>query len=211
MKPPSLLTSLSLLLAIASLTSPARATFNGDEFSPELAIGLGYAAISVGDSSSVLNSLSALKLDPVLSLSPLDGIPQLRFGISPSLSVVLEETDESLTFDDDTNTVEGTGDIPFILFQPEARLSWRQPLGSHHQLFLEPGIGFGGALGWLNLDSLNEFASAWEGRAFLYIGTKVSGGTAGVEFSYMRTGNMNFADNAHGAVNEFYVGIFGAF
>ncbi len=209
-----LLASLTLLLTLPSLTFAAANPIDEPEFS----LSIGYANVSVGNSSSELHSLDAIKFDPVFSFTPIMTLPQLRLGVSPNVSVVLDNSSHLFIIHNGSLTVIGNSDVPFVLFQPEARISWRQPLGESQQFFLEPGLGFGGAFGWLDIDSdnpsvssIHESASTWEARAFLYAGMQVTGGTAGLEFSYMRGGNMDFADNAHGDVNEFYIGLFGAF
>ena len=96
-------------------------------------------------------------------------------------------------------------------------MSWRQTFGKNGDLFIEPGVGFGAAWGWLDIesasdpeDSYSESDITWQARAFLYIGGRVEGGTFGVEMSYMRGGELSLAENVKGEVGEFYIGIFGA-
>ncbi|QOV89806.1 hypothetical protein [Humisphaera borealis] len=184
---------------------------------PEFSLGIGYANVSVGSSSSELNGQNALRVDPVVSFSPFAGLPQLRLGASAGVSMVLDNSQRSLIVNNGSAVFIGSSEMPFVLFTPEARLSWRQTFGRNGEFFIEPGIGGGVALGWLNVDSevdpdnsIDKTDVTWEARAFLHIGARVTGGTFGIEMSYMRGGDMTFADNARGDVSEFYVGVFGA-
>lgn len=188
--------------------------------SSEFSLSIGYANISVGGSSSELNDQGALKLDPVFSFSPVQALPQVRLGLSGSFAMVLDNSSRTFIFNDGNTIITGHSEIPFVMFEPEVRLSWRQLLGDKQNIFIEPGVGFGGAIGWLQIDSddssggddnsTSESDATWEARTFLYVGMEVTGGSAGFEFSYMQGGNMDLADNANGDVSEFYVGFFGA-
>ena len=178
---------------------------------PEFALGIGYAHIEVGDSSSQLHSMDALRFDPDLSFSPFDQLPQLRLGASFGVSMVLDNSSRTIISNGGTLVITGSSDIPFLLLEPEARLKWRQ---SFDPFFIEPGIGVGGAFGQLKLSSdtqsIDKWSSAFTARAFVNIGLAVTGGEAGLQFSYMRGGPMDFGQNARGNLNEFYVGIYGA-
>lgn len=214
MRTASLIASLVALIVFPTLAS-AQSEFAGG---PEFLLGIGYANISVGGSSSVLNSQNAVMLDPVLSISPIGSLPQLRLGIAADVGFVLDNSQRSIIFDNGGLVITGNSDVPFVLFTPEARLSWFQTLGKSQQFFIEPGIGVGGAFGWLTVNplvaggkSVNESESTIEGRAFLNIGMQVPDGMAGLQFSYTRGGDMDFANNARGELSAFYVGIFGAF
>jgi hypothetical protein len=210
--------SVSLFASLAALVAlPAWALAQVDSpGAPEFLVGVGYANISVGGSSS-LNSQNAVLVDPVLSFSPIAPLPQLRIGVAMDVGCVLDNRQRTIISDNGGLIVTGNADVPFVLFTPEARLSWYQTLGKSGEFFIEPGIGIGGAIGWLTVNpsvdggkSINESEATVEGRAFLNIGMQLDGGTAGLQFSYMRGGNMNFADNASGDLNVFYFGIFGA-
>jgi hypothetical protein len=213
MKPASLIASL-----IALIVFPAWASAQTDNSAgPEFLLGIGYANISVGGSSSALKSQNAVMLDPAVSISPIVSFPQLRLGVAADVGFVLNGSQRTIVFDNGGLTVTGNSDVPFVLFTPEARLSWFQTIGKSQEFFIEPGIGVGGAFGWLTVNplvagdkSVNESESTIEGRAFLNIGLQVPDGMAGLQFSYMTSGDMNFANNVRGDVTAFYIGIFGA-
>jgi hypothetical protein len=213
MKPASLIVLLAAMIFLPAWASAQTESAGG----PEFLLGIGYANISVGGSSSVLNSQNAVMLDPALSISPFGSLPQLRLGVAADVGFVLDSSQRSIIFDNGGLVITGNSDVPFVLFTPEARLSWFQTLGKSQEFFIEPGIGVGGAFGWLTVNpefqggkSVNESESTIEGRAFLNIGMQVPDGMAGLQFSYMRGGDMDFANNARGELSAFYVGIFGA-
>lgn len=206
-----------MLVAVVLLSAaPALAEPGDITGSPEFSFGIGYANITLEDTEAI-DGESALKIDPVISFSPFQALPQLRLGASFGVSMVLDNSARALIVNDGGALFVGSSDVPFVLFQPEARLSWRQTFGKHDEFFIEPGIGFGGALGWLDIesetdpdDTYSESDFTWQARAFLYIGGRVEGGTFGVEMSYMRGGDLSLAKNVSGEVSEFYIGIFGA-
>ncbi len=213
MRTGSLIASLAAMILFPAWASAQTGSVGG----PEFLLGIGYANISVGGSSSVLNSQNAVMLDPAFSISPFGSLPQLRLGVAFDVGFVLDNTQRTIIFDNGGLVIAGNSDVPFVLFTPEARLSWCQTFGKSQQFFIEPGISFGGAFGWLTINpeveggkSVNESESTIEGRAFLNIGMQVPDGMAGLQFSYLRGGDMDFANNARGELSAFYVGIFGA-
>ena len=213
MRPAPLIASLVAMILFPAWAS-AQAEYAGG---PEFLLGIGYANISIGGSLSALYSQNAVMLDPVLSISPVLSLPQLRLGVAADVGFVLDSSQRTIIFDNGGLVITGNSDVPFVLFTPKARLSWFQTLGKSQRFFIEPGIGFGGAFGWLTVNplvasgkSVNESESTIEGRAFLNIGMQVPDGMAGLQFSYLRGGDMDFANNVRGELSAFYFGIFGA-
>ena len=118
-------------------------------------------------------------------------------------------------------TLVGTSDVAFMMFEPELRLSWRQPLGNDGFFFIEPGVAAGAAIGWLDVSGSADPATggdadftdtdaSFQWKVFLRAGLPFSTGLAGIEASYMSAGRLEFADDIRGDPSEFYVGIFGA-
>ena len=182
----------------------------------EFSLSVGYAHLSLG-SSSIFDSESALRIEPSLSLSPIQQVPQLRLGADVGVSMVLDNSTRTIISRNGQVLFAGTGDIPLWLLEPELRLSWRQPLGDQHQFFIEPGIAGGIAWGFLELtaeDGSNETFEQDDStlfyRAFLRLGAHVPGGIAGIDISWLSGGHLDLGDNAAGDLNEFYIGIFGA-
>jgi len=179
---------------------------------PEFALGIGYAHIEVGGSSSQLHSMDALRFDPDLSFSPFERLPELRLGAAFGVSLVLDNSSRTIISNGGTLIITGSSDVPFLLLEPEARLSWRQSFGN--SFFVEPGVGVGGAFGQLKLSSdtqsIDKWASAFDARVFVNLGLAVTGGEAGLQLSYMHGGTMDFGQNARGDLNQFYIGVYGA-
>jgi hypothetical protein len=201
---------IAVILALAtSSTALADATTDGD-----FTLSLGYANVSIGNSSSELNSMNAFKWEASFTLAPIREVPQLRLGAALGVPLVLDDTKRTFISHNGTVIITGSSDIPLFVIEPEVRISWRQSFG---QFFIEPGVGFGGAFAYLSIDTdgddgdetFDKWQSTWASRAFLYAGFEVTGGLAGLEASYMRGGSMDFGDNAHGDISEFYIGIFG--
>lgn len=178
----------------------------------EFALGIGYAHINVGGSSSELHSLDALRFDPVLSFSPIETLSQLRLGAAFGVSLVLDNSSRTIIYNGGSLTITGTSDVPFLLLEPEGRLSWRQRFAD--TLFIEPGVGIGGAFGQLKINndtqSIEKWASCFDARVFLNAGLAFTGGEAGLQLSYMHGGTMDFAQNARGDLNQFYIGVYGS-
>jgi hypothetical protein len=182
----------------------------------EFTLGIGYSNISLGDGE--FDSENALHIDPSLSFSPLAKLPQLRLGVGVPFSLVLDNSSRTIISRDGTLIVTGSSDIPLWLLEPEIKLSWRQYFGEKRTFFIEPGVTAGGTFAFLSIDadgsstgeSFDESASAWSARAFLRAGGRADGGFAGIEASYLRSGNIDLADNADGQLEEWYIGIFGS-
>jgi hypothetical protein len=210
------------LLAAVLLTSPV--AFAADDYSfpvaaSEFSLSVGYANIDLGGSSSVIDNESALRIEGLVAFSPLgEQLPQLRLGVDVGVSMILDNTSRTIISNNGTLIFRGSNDVPFWLIEPELRISWRQTFGDHNQFFIEPGVAGGVAFGFLSLnsdepggDSFEESDSTVYGRVFLRAGAQVTGGTAGIECSYLSGGRLDFgADNAAGDLREFYVGVFGA-
>jgi hypothetical protein len=114
--------------------------------------------------------------------------------------------------------VVGHSTIPLWLVEPEARLSWRQPLGDPGGgLFVEPGVGAGALIASLSIDSDDSFSTqsisetdaGFSVRGFVNVGVRTGQGLGGVQFSYAHADDIHLADNISGAADEFYIGIYG--
>jgi hypothetical protein len=182
----------------------------------EFAAGIGYAHISIGGSGSELNDENGLRFEASVSFSPLAKLPQLRVGAAIGTSLVFDDSDLAIISSGGV-VVVGHSTVPLFTVEPEVRLSWRQEF-SEGKFYVEPGVGLGGMIAHLDIDSdqtaggesFNETEANWAARAFVNIGFRTGGGFAGVQLSYLRSGDINLADNASGDVDEFYVGLFGA-
>ena len=192
------------------------------EYDEEFSLGIGYARV-VFDGDDTLDDVDAVHFDPVLSFAPLQALPPLRLGAAVGFTVSLDDVGGSVSSGgDDGLVIIGAGDSALLLFEPELRLSWRQPLGSEEVgFFVEPGVAGGGTFAWLDFDDEavaeaggsddpDEWDATFHGRAFLRAGLRVSGGIAGLEAGYLRGGEIDFGGDAGGEVEEFYIGIFGA-
>jgi hypothetical protein len=210
--------SLALLVSglVASLARPAFA--QGLDAPPgEFSLGIGYAHLGIGGSDSVLDSEDALRFDSALMYSFFPDLPQLRLGFGFGVTLVLDDS-ERIIISDGGLTFIGSSDVPLYLLEPEFRVSWQQYLGADQMFFIEPGIGVGGVFGNLNIDaedtasgeSFDEWDSSFSARVFLNVGFLVEGGVAGVQASYMWAESLDFAENAGGEVEEFYIGVYGA-
>jgi hypothetical protein len=196
-----------------ALPSVGRADADGPDFS----LGIGYANVSLLGDDSAVDSENALRLEGVVTISPIPVVPQLRLGGAISSTMVFDNS-QFILVSDGGAFFAGKADVPLWLFEPEVRLSWRQYFDDAQSFFIEPGAAFGGVLANLSLDgqdtstgqSFNEWESTLAARAFLNVGFLVTGGVAGVQASYMRGGEIDFAQNARGDVQEWYVGFFGA-
>ena len=198
--------------------SSTTATDGKAELAPgEFSLGIGYAHISIGDSDSLLHSQDALRFDAMWNYAPFRDLPQLRLGAGFGTDLVLDNS-EFVFVSNGGAVFAGHADIPLFLLEPEFRVSWQQFFGNDQSFYIEPGIGIGGVFGNLNVDaddtnvgkSFDEWASAFAVRVFVNIGFHAEGGLAGVQMSYMRGGELDFAQNASGEIDEFYIGIYGA-
>jgi len=183
----------------------------------EFSLGVGYAHLSIGDSDSVLDSLDALRWDASLSYAPFAHLPQLRVGAGFGVGMVFDDSEFAIISSGGA-VIVGSADIPLFTLEPEFRVSWQQFFGPDESFYIEPGIGVGGVFANLNIDSedtasgesFDEWESSVSARVFLNVGFNAEGGYAGVQASYMRAKSIDFAENAGGEVEEFYIGIFGA-
>jgi hypothetical protein len=190
----------------------------GNPVGGEFAVGVGYANVSVGGSDSPLHSEDALRFDPAISIAPLEKLPQLRLGAAFGVTLVIDNSDRTIISSGGATVIVGSSEIPLYVLEPEARLSWRQYFHGNKGLFVEPGVGVGGAIAHVSVhddntgESFDDTESTFSGRAFLNLGTTLEGGGyAGLQASYMRGGSMHFSENASGDIEEFYIGIYGAF
>jgi len=212
---------LSALLAITcagagASSAAAQETEGFPQGMSEFSLSVGYANIGLG-SSSIFDSEGALRIEPSLSLSPIQQVPQIRLGADVGVSMVLDNSTRTIVSRNGQLLFVGSGDIPLWTLEPELRLSWRQPLGDQQQFFIEPGIAGGIAWGFLELTAEDGSGKTFDQddstlfyRVFLRAGAHVPGGIAGIDVSWLSGGSMDLGDNASGDLNEFYIGIFGA-
>ena len=181
----------------------------------EFAAGVGYAYVNVGGSDSPLDSGNALRFEFSASFSPVEDLPQLRLGGAIGLGMVFDNSDLAIVSAGGV-VVVGHSTIPLWLVEPEARLSWRQPLGEGG-LFVEPGVGAGALFASLSVDSDDDFGGdSYDEtdtglflRGFLNIGVNTGYGLTGVQISYAHADDLDLADNISGEVDEVYIGIYG--
>lgn len=207
-----------LLMAAFLVMAVGRIAFAQDGVPPgEFSLGIGYAHISIGDSgSSVLDAEDALRFDGALSYAPFPQVSQLRLGAALGVSLVLDDSQRAIISDGGL-VVVGSSEVPLYLLEPELRVSWQQYFGHGRHFYIEPGIGVGGVIGNLSLDaddtesgeSFDESDAGFSARVFLNVGVRATGGYAGLQASYMRGESLEFAENARGEVEQFYVGLFG--
>src|SRR4051794_4679259 len=164
---------------------------------PEFALGVGYAHFSIGGPGSLLHSTDALHFDPAVSFPPLRKLPQLRLGAAVGVSVVGPSQWTAVRGDTE---ITGSSCSPLVLAEPELRVSWRQTFGTADGFFVEPGVAVGGVFGKLRLEktdvdeAFEHHASSFSGRVFLNLGGRVGGWTAGVQTSYLHSGQLDFAE-----------------
>ena len=193
-----------------------------DEYDPawEFSLGLGYSRVEFDGSPPLVDGRDCFHLEPVLSVSPFAGVPQARVGAAVGWSAAVDETRGAVVSDDGGLVAATSSDVGFMLFEPELRLSWRQPFGADGFYFIEPGAAAGAAVGWLDVAGrdaagvgdadFEETDASFQWKVFLRAGIPFSNGLAGVEASYMRAGRLEFTDEIGGELSEFYVGIWGA-
>ncbi len=209
---------LQSLIATFTVMTVGRVALAQDGLPPgEFSLGIGYAHMSIGDSgSSVLDSEDALRFDGALSYAPSPQVSQLRIGAAIGVSLVLDDSQRAIISDGGL-VIVGSSEVPLYLIEPEFRVSWQQFFGAVRHFYIEPGVGVGGVIGNLSLDaddtgsgeSFSESDAALSARVFLNVGFRAENGYAGLQASYMRGGDLEFAENAGGEVEEFYVGFFG--
>ena len=181
----------------------------------EFAAGVGYAYVRVGGSDSPLDAGNALRFEFSASFSPVEDVPQLRLGGAIGLGMVFDNSDLAIVSSGGV-VVVGHSTIPLWLVEPEARLSWRQPLGEGG-FYVEPGVGAGALFASLSVDSDDEFAggsydetdTGFFVRGFLNVGVNTGYGLTGFTISYAHADDLDLADNISGEADEFYIGIYG--
>ena len=89
-------------------------------------LGIGYSHIDVGGSSSPLHSMDALRFDNCVSFSPIGKLPPLRLGAAFGVSSVLSNTSGVIISNDGNLFIAGSGEVTFIMLEPEVRLRLRQ-------------------------------------------------------------------------------------
>ena len=188
----------------------------------EFSLGIGYSRIEFDGSPALIDNRDCIHFEPVLSYVPLADVPQLRIGAALGWSAAVDDTRGAIVSNDGGLVAATTSDVSFMMFEPELRLSWRQPLDRDGNYFIEPGVGAGAAIGWLdvagsavapatdNNASFSDTDTSFEWKVFVRAGLRMTTGFAGIEASYMSAGRLEFADDIHGEPSEFYVGIFGA-
>jgi hypothetical protein len=199
------------------LTPTARAQESYRDAAPEFSLGIGYANVSLGD-SSIIDGENALRFEPVLSFSPIHQLPQLRIGAAAGVSMVLDNSTRTIVSGDNGLIYRGSSDVPLWLLEPELRIAWRQYLGEPRVFFIEPGAGAGYAFGFLELDDDDDdFTDSYDAddstlfyRVFMRAGARVTGGMAGIEASWLAGDRLDFGGNASGDLSEFYIGVFGS-
>lgn len=188
----------------------------------EFALGVGYARVNFEGDAPLVDDRDTLHLEPVLTVAPLDQLRQLRLGAGLGWSMALDDTKGAFISHDGELVAVASADTTFMLFEPDLRLSWRQPLDRDGNSFVEFGGAAGAAIGWLDVGdeddevtdpdevTFSETDTSFQWRVFLRAGMRVDNGFAGIEASYMRAGDLTFADDVSGEAEEFYIGIFGA-
>ena len=186
----------------------------------EFAVGLGYSRVEFEGSPPLVDGRDCFHAEPVLSVAPFAAVPQLRLGAAVGWTIAVDETKGAIISGGNGLIVATSSDINFMLFEPELRLSWRQPFGPEGLYFIEAGAAAGAAVGWLDVSGQDEATAAdadmtdtdasFEWKVFLRAGLPVSNGLAGIEASYMRAGRIDFSDDIGGDPTEFYIGIFGS-
>jgi hypothetical protein len=211
----------TLLIAVAAVVltlAPTRAARAQDapyDGVAEFSLGIGYAHVSLAD-SDVIDGESGIHFEPALTFSLIPQLPQLRVGADVGVTLVLDNSQRAIISRNGTLIFAGSSDVPLWLLEPELRVSWRQYFGDN--FFVEPGVAGGIAFGFFSLnpadggtgDSYEKDDSTVFGRVFLRAGARVSGGTAGVEASWLTGGKLDFGGGAAGDLSEFYIGVFGA-
>ena len=209
------------LVLVTMCATPALAVVPEDwpDFrgAPEIGFTVGYDNISLG-SNSTIHDEDALRFAFGGSFSPIRPVPQIRLGADIGASLVIDNSTHFISSGSNGLIIAGSASVPLWILEPEATASWRQTFGARNQFFIEPGIAGGGAFGYLDLHDVNNpdryyhaDSDTGYGRVFLRAGGLVYTGTFGVEASYLRGGNMNFGGNASGDLEEFYIGLYGAF
>jgi hypothetical protein len=221
-----------LLVAAALLPAAAGAqdalsenyTYFEDDHEPraEFALGVGYARLQFDGDPELIDDRDCLHIEPSLSVAPFEKLPQLRLGGAVGWSLAVDDTRGAFISHDGEVIAVASADTSLMLFEPDLRLSWRQPLDQGGNYWVEAGGAAGAAIGWLDVGdeddevtdpdevTFSETDSSFQWRAFVRVGVRMRGGFAGLEASYMRAGDLTFADDVSGEADEYYIGIFGA-
>ena len=201
---------------------PATGSSDDPVFRSEFALGLGWSRIEFDGDAPLVDARDCIHFEPVLSFVPFGQVPQLRLGAAVGWSAALDDTSGAIISGDNGLIVVTSSDVSFMMFEPELRLSWRQPVGPGGLYFLEPGVAAGAAIGWLDLSGrdpddaaaveqdISETDASFQWKVFLRAGVPFSNGLAGIEASYMTAGELDFGDDIRGEPSEFYLGIWGA-
>jgi hypothetical protein len=197
------------LAVIVALAGRCRADWGNYS---DFAFGIGYAHIQMGASGNEFHDMDALRVEPAVTFSPFEKLSQLRLGGAFGVTMVLGDSSHAIISNNGGLLIYASTDIPFLLLEPEFRVSWRQEFDAG--FFIEPGVGLGGAIGQLHLHNETSSIDKWDAnfavRGFLNVGFLVPGGIFGVQASYMHAGAMRFAENVGGTSDEFYIGVFGS-
>jgi hypothetical protein len=193
--------------------SAALAQQYGSPGLPEIGFNIGYSNISIGSSS--IQDEGALRLEPSISIAPIKPVPQLRVGADLGVSMVLDNSSRTVASRNGTLIIVGSSDVPLWLLEPELSISWRQNFGN---FFIEPGLAGGGVFGFFHIHNVSNTDVSYDadsntgyGRVFLRAGSTAGLGTFGIQGSFAEGGQLNFGGNAKGDLQEWYVGVYGAF
>jgi hypothetical protein len=206
-----------LVATVGCFTTPARAAFDS-----EFAVGVGYSHVTFNSGSPLLDDRDCIHLDSFFSGSPFPQLPGLRVGAAVGFSAALDNTRSAFISSGGQTIFISGSDVSLLLFEPELRVAWRHSFGDYNLSYVEAGVAGGGVIAWLSADgqdeaqpkgttaSFDESDVSWSARAFVRLGFPVPDGIVGVEASYLRGGNMKFADGVSGDVEDFYIGVYGA-
>lgn len=187
----------------------------------ELTGSIGFSHVTLEGASGAFDERGGLRFEPRLTLTPFrNDLPQLKIGFGVGLSGYGKDVNNNGRFidvDGDSIFIDDDEVEALSLIEPEFQASWRQGFGDERRWFIEPGIGLGGVIGnywvgesdwWGSDTNVNEWDATWGVRPFLRAGYEWDRMVAGIEASYMWGGKLDFTNEAHGDVREFYVGGF---
>src|SRR4051812_21421592 len=98
-----------LAIAGAGASSAAAQEEGFPQGMSEFSLSVGYANLSLG-SGSIFDSEGALRIEPSLSLSPIQQVPQLRLGFDVGVSMVLDNSTRTIISRNGQLLFVGTGD-----------------------------------------------------------------------------------------------------
>lgn len=203
----------------AALLSPTPA--HGVAY-PEFSLGISYAHLELDGSQGTFEEHDGVRLEPRVSVSPIEGIRQLRLGAALGISGYSKSVDNDITFtDDDGDTFEiDSDDVESLSFAvPEIQLSWVQPIleTDHGALFIEPGVAVGLLIANYQVstesyfgsdEDIDEWDTAFAGRPFVRAGYAWDHFTVGLEVSYLFGGNLDLFGDVQGDPRELIIGGF---